>query len=62
MAVNIFEGARRIAKVVAAIWALGVCAWVWMQEPDIGLVYIVTPPDFNPIRIEDCNERDWRSA
>jgi hypothetical protein len=62
-AVNVFEGARRIVKVVAVLWAVGACAWVWMDEPYISLAYVVTLPDFNPVRMssgEDCNARDWR--
>ena len=63
MTVNMFEGARRIVKVVAVLWAVGACAWVWMNEPYISLAYVVTLPDFYPVRMssgEDCNAGDWR--
>ena len=47
MAINVFEGARRIAKIIAGIWSIGwVCAffgygyWVYKHE-----CFITPPPD-----------------
>lgn len=46
MAINIFEGARRIAKLVALVWVLGIGAFILMQgEPDITGIYYISVSD-----------------
>lgn len=60
MRVNLFEGTRRIAFLVAGIWAVGVLFVVWSDEPTVDLAYIVTWPGNPPVRAteEGCEEHD----
>lgn len=53
MAVNIFKGARRFSKLVAALWALFFCVNLWITESRIPLVYVVTWADSVPVRMKD---------
>lgn len=55
MAINMFEGARRIAKLIAALWVIGWLVAAFQVTPDINVTYKVTWPDVPPVRMpEDC--------
>lgn len=59
MAINIFEGGRRIAKIVAAIWIIGwsVGAYYTYEsaKPTVNVTYKITDFKEAPIRImEEC--------
>lgn len=55
MAINMFEGARRIAKLVAALWAVGWLVAAFQVKPEISVTYKVIWPDEPPVRMaEDC--------
>jgi hypothetical protein len=60
MAVNVFEGARRIALVAGALWAVGVVGVVASQDSRINVFYLVVDPDTQALRIEDreCGVHD----
>jgi hypothetical protein len=51
MAVNIFEGARRIAIVLGALWALGCGAAIIWFSPYLRLDYEASQPGTRPIRV-----------
>lgn len=54
MTVNVFEGARRLAMLVAALWSLGVGYYALVESsPRITASYIITGPSAAPIR-GDC--------
>jgi hypothetical protein len=60
MAFNIFEGARRISKIVAAIWIIGwiVGAYYTYEsvKPTVNVTYKITGFKETPIRImEECS-------
>jgi len=42
MPINIFEGARRIAKLVAIVWALGISSFILMQSPYLAGTYYIS--------------------
>lgn len=50
MRVNFFEGARRIAYLIAGLWAVGVLVVIWNDEPTVKISYFVTGPGQSPIR------------
>lgn len=59
MAINIFEGARRIAKLVAAIWLMVVVVVLFSaSEPYISVSYVITGPGQPPKRneAEQCGD------
>ncbi len=65
MSLNIFEGARRIALLTAAIWAIGVAIVVWNTEERVAFTYLVSWPMSFPVRIEgnackDDDATDWK--
>lgn len=46
MALNIFEGARRIAKLVAVVWVVGISSFILMQgAPFITGIYYISTSD-----------------
>jgi hypothetical protein len=51
MKINMFEGARRIAKLIAVIWVVGVCIYVFNSKPYIHAYYRVDSPDSVPTRM-----------
>ena len=55
MVINVFEGARRVSKLVAAIWIIG---WIWaafVVSPSVNVTYKIAGPGEVPIRMmEDC--------
>ena len=60
MAMNAFEGGRRIAKLVAALWILGwiVAAIFFTPAPYISLNYVIAGSGQAPMRSEEgaCND------
>jgi hypothetical protein len=61
MKINIFEGARRLTKLIAVIWVLGMSFYVFTHESYIPAYFRVDSPDSVPIRMseqERCNESD----
>ena len=56
MAVNIFEGARRIAKLVAALWVIGYIVAAFDLTSSVYVTYQIDDPEKVPMRAEsDCN-------
>lgn len=57
---NIFEGARRISYVIAALIAVGFCINVYTvfgkshYVPAVPVSYLVSSPDALPVRVEAC--------
>jgi hypothetical protein len=62
MNINMFEGARRIAKLVAVLWAVGWCIDAFTNSTYIHVYFRVDSPGSVPIRMEGqergCNEDD----
>lgn len=56
MAVNIFEGARRIVQIIAVLWVVVVSAFAFMNWPGVTLKYVVEGLDYVPIRMKDGEE------
>src|SRR5687768_4453720 len=55
MAINVFEGARRIAKSVAAIWAVGWIVAAFYVSPSIDVTYkLVGAEDVLARRTDEC--------
>lgn len=65
MAINMFEGARRIAKLVAGVGVLWYCGYVLMESPHVTIWYSVGWPGDAPILVKErtCPESkmDYRS-
>jgi hypothetical protein len=64
MAINIFEGARRVTKLIAVIWVLGMSFYAFREFTEKGYVrayFRVDLPDGVPIRMteqEHCDVND----
>lgn len=60
MATNSFEGARRIAKLVAALWILGWIVAAFTSSSSVwGVTYQIAGPGAVPIRVESgCDTAD----
>lgn len=58
MALNVFEGARRVALLTAAVWCAGWLAHGFLSEPDPALRLAVTGPGKPPTRVEACGPFD----
>lgn len=55
MAINVFEGARRITKLLAALWVGGWVIAAFSISPSVDVTYKVATPGAAPIRItEEC--------
>lgn len=55
MAINIFEGARRIAKIFAAVWVMGWVVAAFFVSPSVDVRYMITFPGKPPVRmVEEC--------
>lgn len=65
MAINVFEGARRIAKLFAAIWVIGWIVAAFYVSPSINVTYKIVGPGKAPVRLtEGCpsdSAREYRS-
>jgi hypothetical protein len=61
MAINIFEGARRVTKLIAVIWVLGMSFYAFTEKSYISAYFRVDLPDGVPIRMseqERCDKND----
>lgn len=56
MAINMFEGARRIAKVIAALIVVGFVVAIFTNDPDpVSVTYLIAGPNKAPVRIGKCD-------
>ena len=58
---NVFEGARRIAYLTAAGWAVGTAIVVlYVDEPVVRTEYLISSPNISPIRADEnsCGDDD----
>ena len=68
MAINVFEGARRIVALIAFAWVLGVIVIFFVErEPRVDATYVFEWPDSSPMRTDDsCNtsddKLDWKTV
>jgi hypothetical protein len=60
VAINMFEGARRIALAVGATWTLGCVAYSALQEPRAELVFSIASLGAVPEPAEHCGDEDAR--
>jgi hypothetical protein len=51
---NIFEGSRRIAKIVAALWSTGCVIYAVNNHPSVSAVYEISIFDSKPKLAEKC--------
>ncbi|MCQ8130153.1 hypothetical protein [Methylomonas rivi] len=60
MKINIFEGARRITKLIAVIWVLGWCIYLFTWNPYINVNFRVDSPGSLPTRMseQECDADD----
>lgn len=58
MAINVFEGARRIALAIGVMWALGCLAYAVFSEPYISLTYAVQRYGAAPVAADECELRN----
>ena len=60
MAINAFEGARRIAKITAVIWIIGwmIAGMTFTHTPYIAVSYLIAGPGQPPTRIDEDNCND----
>lgn len=55
MAINVFEGARRIAKLVSVIWIVSWIVAGFQIQPSVDVTYKIEWPDVSPVRMnENC--------
>lgn len=56
MAMNVFEGARRITKLLAALWVVGWVIAAFYVSPSVDVTYKIANPGAVPVRIteEEC--------
>jgi|SRR5690606_35904493 len=52
MAINIFEGARRVAYLVAGVSAAGTILILWNYDPYVSAQYSISNPNGNFVRME----------
>jgi hypothetical protein len=56
---NIFEGARRVAKVVAVLIVVGFGVAIFTaQHGPVSVSYLITGTDVAPVRVDTCGEVD----
>ena len=48
MKMNIFEGARRIVKIIAGLWLLGCVGYAFTINPYVSVTYVVSAPHQSP--------------
>lgn len=60
MRVNIFEGARRISKLVMGVIVAGSLVAIWTAEPYLNMRYQVRGPSFPLVKVDECGEDDAR--
>lgn len=54
MAINVFEGARRIALAMGGIWTLGCLAYAVFSEPYVSMTYAVRTYAATPVPADEC--------
>jgi hypothetical protein len=65
MKINIFEGARRVTKLITAIWVLGMSVYAFTEKSYIPAYFRVDLPDVVPIRMteqERCDQNDAKES
>jgi hypothetical protein len=56
MAINVFEGARRISKTIMLLILVGTLIAIWYDSPDaVKLTYEIALPGATPTRVEQCS-------
>jgi hypothetical protein len=64
MKINMFEGARRITKLIAVLWVVGMCIYIFTWNPHIHAYFHVDSSGSESIRVvkqkSDCAEHDAR--
>jgi hypothetical protein len=62
MTINIFEGARRISKLIAILWVVGFAGYLIyfpFSDPYIGITYMIKGPNSLPVRsTQSCGYSD----
>lgn len=57
---NIFEGARRIGKLIIGLWIVGWCIAAFVEEPSIPVTYLIYKPGAQPVVSDSksCGDED----
>src|SRR5215218_3654442 len=50
MKLNVFEGARRILRLLQGLWVLGAVAWIWLDDPTIYAQFETFTPEVGFIK------------
>lgn len=58
MSINAFEGARRIAKLVAALWIALIAGVGYFEAPSPSLHYSIAAPSAAPVAVSECGSSD----
>ena len=58
MKLNVFEGARRIALAVGALWVVGCIAYAVFAEPYASATFAIPGPGEPPVKAERCADDD----
>lgn len=56
VAINVFEGARRISKTIMLIIVVGSLIAIWYDAPYLTLTYEIALPGEAPVRVEECSK------
>jgi hypothetical protein len=55
---NVFEGARRIALALGALWVVGCLAYAVLADPNAAATFAVPGPGEPPVKVDRCGEYD----
>jgi hypothetical protein len=58
MKINVFEGARRVAKLLGGLWAIGCLSFAIFAEPYSRIIYAVPSLNAPPVLVEKCFDED----
>lgn len=58
MKLNVFEGARRIALALGALWVVGCIAYAVFAEPYLSATFAIPGPSEPPVKAERCADDD----
>ena len=58
MKLNVFEGARRIALALGALWVVGCIAYAVFAEPYASATFAIPGPGEPPVKAERCADDD----
>ena len=58
MKLNVFEGARRIAMALGALWVVGCIAYAVFAEPYASATFAIPGPGEPPVQAERCADDD----